>query len=199
MSRGLLPLLVAGTWLGATALQGVVHRVVAPQGVAHRVAMPPCRPPRAVARSSAAMAAQEELSITDDLFAIVGVSSDAEPSEIKRAYRSQAQLLHPDVNKKPNAEKQFRRLVAAFETLSDPKKRLNWEQMRASTLSSFGQRGFGQPHSHDSIQCVQGGALRTWSYRSPDVEQLQVKIETEGFPLDTDIEMWHGPENTPLA
>ena len=49
----------------------------------------------------------------------------------------------------------------------------------------------------DSAILVQGGSLRTWSYRSPLVEQVQVVLSTEGRPLDADIELWHGPENTP--
>jgi hypothetical protein len=49
----------------------------------------------------------------------------------------------------------------------------------------------------DSTILLQGGALRTWTYRSAAVEQVQVVLSTEGRPLDADVELWHGPGNTP--
>ena len=55
----------------------------------------------------------------------------------------------------------------------------------------------GAPPGVDSTILVQGGSLRTWSYRSQAVEQVQVVLSTEGRPLDADIELWHGPDNTP--
>merc|ERR1719199_2219337 len=56
----------------------------------------------------------------------------------------------------------------------------------------------GGPASAAPTQLIQGGSLRTWGYRSPDVDQLQVVLSTEGRPLDSDIELWHGPDNTPF-
>ena len=50
----------------------------------------------------------------------------------------------------------------------------------------------------DSSILVQGGSLRTWSYRSPSVEEVQVILGTEGRPLDAEIDLWHGPDNTPV-
>jgi len=56
----------------------------------------------------------------------------------------------------------------------------------------------GAPPMTNSEILVQGGSLRTWSYRSQAVEQVQVLLSTEGRPLDADIELWHGPDNTPV-
>lgn len=62
-----------------------------------------------------------------DLYEILGVSRDATQDEIKRAYRRLAREHHPDVNSDPAAEDRFKEVAAAYEILSDPEKRQQYD------------------------------------------------------------------------
>ena len=50
----------------------------------------------------------------ENLYKILGVRSSATQSEIQAAYKKKARELHPDVNKAPDAEDQFKQLAAAY-------------------------------------------------------------------------------------
>lgn len=70
----------------------------------------PCRRQRSIQCSST----QHQ-----DLYVVLGVSYDADASDIKAAFRTKAKQLHPDVNKAADAETAFRLLKRAHEVLSD--------------------------------------------------------------------------------
>jgi len=64
-----------------------------------------------------------------DYYDVLGVSKDASENDIKLAYRRLAKKLHPDMNKSdPKAKEKFIELQEAYEVLSDPNKRRNYDQ-----------------------------------------------------------------------
>ena len=64
-----------------------------------------------------------------DYYKIMGLSRNATPEEIKRAYRKLARKYHPDVSKEANAEAKFKELGEAYEVLKDPKKKEAYDQI----------------------------------------------------------------------
>ena len=63
-----------------------------------------------------------------DPYGILGVSKNASAAEIKKAYYGLAKKYHPDTNKDPSAKDKFAEIQSAYEILSDPKKREQFDQ-----------------------------------------------------------------------
>lgn len=64
-----------------------------------------------------------------DYYATLGLTRQATPEEIKRAYRRLARKYHPDVSKEANAESRFKEIQEAYEVLKDPTKRTAYDNM----------------------------------------------------------------------
>ncbi|WP_044418463.1 DnaJ family protein [Halarcobacter anaerophilus] len=75
------------------------------------------------------------------LYETLEVSENATADEIKKAYRKLARKYHPDVNKDPKAEDKFKEINAAYEVLSNPEKKQQYDQ--------FGDSMFGGQNFHD--------------------------------------------------
>jgi len=78
-----------------------------------------------------------------DYYEILGVSRDADETELKKAYRKLAKQYHPDMN--PNdkdAEAKFKEINEAYAVLSDPQKRKQYDMYGHSGLDGTGFDGF---------------------------------------------------------
>ena len=75
-----------------------------------------------------------------DHYEVLGVSRDASPDEIKKAYRRLARELHPDVNPSPDAAERFKLVTHAYDVLSDPQQR---QQYDIGPQAGFDGGGFG--------------------------------------------------------
>ncbi|EAK0948502.1 DnaJ C-terminal domain-containing protein [Campylobacter lari] len=79
--------------------------------------------------------------MSNSLYETLGVSQNASADEIKKAYRKLARQYHPDINKEAGAEEKFKEINAAYEILSDEKKRAQYDK--------YGDSMFGGQSFHD--------------------------------------------------
>ncbi|MDQ2797294.1 MAG: molecular chaperone DnaJ [Actinomycetota bacterium] len=78
--------------------------------------------------------------IEKDYYQALGVAKDASQADIKKTYRKLARKLHPDANPDdPKAEARFKEVSEAYDVLSDPTKRKEYDE--AKTLFAGGGSG----------------------------------------------------------
>ncbi|MCL6471701.1 MAG: molecular chaperone DnaJ [Firmicutes bacterium] len=140
-----------------------------------------------------------------DYYEILGVSKGATQDEIKKAFRRLARKYHPDVNKDdPKAEAKFKEINEAYEVLSDPDKRRNYDTFGSAKGPAFGGgfedfSGFGggfESAFGDIFDMFfgnwqqQGGRAKSTAQRGSDLSlELTVDFEEAVFGAEKEVEI----------
>lgn len=104
-----------------------------------------------------------------DYYEVLGVPRTASPDDLKKAFRQKAKQLHPDVNKSPTAEAEFKEVGEAYGVLSDADKRARYDRFGHAGVNNMGgggTGGFGFDPSDfgdlsDVFEAFFGGGTRT--------------------------------------
>ena len=113
-----------------------------------------------------------------DLYETLGVDRDASFDDIKKAYRKLARNYHPDVNPDPKISDKFKEITAAYEVLSDPDKRQNYDIGGSGFAGGgFGNAGFGFGDIMDAF--FGGGQQRGPRPRMRAGQDALIKVEVD--------------------
>ena len=116
-------------------------------------------------------------------WSVLGLEPGADSQALKRAFRQQARRWHPDLNgNDPHAEEQFKAVNEAYAVLSDPQRRLKWEEgLDTSQAAAAGLDPFahGFPDFFDYVEELFGTPRRRPSPRSAANDEPVAPSRTE--------------------
>ena len=136
-----------------------------------------------------------------DYYEILGVSNDASDAELKKAYRKMAVKYHPDQNPgDKEAENKFKEVNEAYEVLSDPQKKAQYDQFGHAAFEQGGAGGgfYGQGFDMGDLGDIfgsmfgfggfGGGARKNGPRRGNDVGvNIQLTFEEAAFGCTKEI------------
>ena len=92
-----------------------------------------------------------------DYLSILGLSSEFDEIELKKAFRREARKWHPDLNKNDiNAEDRFKLINEAYEFLRDPVRRVKSIDSNSSSVENFNKYSTGFPEFKDYLNSLFG-------------------------------------------
>lgn len=134
---------------------------------------------------------------TRDYYEILGIPRDAGKDAIRTAYRKLARQYHPDVNKDPNAEAQFKEINEAYQVLNDDEKRAIYDRYGHAGLSQnggMGGAGFGFGDLGDIFEDFFGFGMRSSPRQGPRrgadlTYDLEIEFEEAVFGTEREINL----------
>jgi molecular chaperone DnaJ len=129
---------------------------------------------------------------SSDLYAVLEVDPNVSPDDLKKAYRRLARQYHPDANPgDPNAEARFKEVSQAYEILSDPERRANYD--RFGSDAGAGGNPFGAGSVQDIFDMFFGGMGQRAPQRrgpqpGPDAElTIDITLDDAAFGATREI------------
>jgi hypothetical protein len=115
-----------------------------------------------------------------DYYKVLGISEYADFTEVKKAYRVLAFKYHPDKNSSPSAPESFRQITEAYEVLSCPEKRKQYNLFYETFVKARG----GTRHQRETFDEKKGqwereGASKAKYYASMSFENFAGKVLDE--------------------
>ena len=130
--------------------------------------------------------------MTTDLYEILEVDRGVSPEELKKAYRRLARQLHPDANPgDAAAEARFKEVSQAYEILSDPERRANYDRFGQDV--GAGGNPFGAGSVQDIFDMFFGGMggrtpTRRGPQPGPDAEvAVEITLDEAAFGANREI------------
>ena len=126
-----------------------------------------------------------------DHYAVLGVARNAPAEEIKKAYRRLARENHPDANPgDPTAEERFKQITHAYDVLSDPQKRQNYDMYGDEKPGAAGFGDFGGISDLFSTFFGGAGGSRRPSTQGQDVlAEVELTLEEAAEGVERDVEI----------
>ncbi|TQO21106.1 molecular chaperone DnaJ [Rhodoglobus vestalii] len=129
-----------------------------------------------------------------DHYEALGVAREATPEEIKKAYRKLARELHPDVNPSADASERFKSVTHAYDVLSDPQQRQQYDMGGRGSGGGFGGANFGFGDIFETFFGGGGGGQsvgpRSRRERGQDaLLRVEVSLKETIFGVSRDLEV----------
>ncbi|KIM90517.1 hypothetical protein PILCRDRAFT_185982 [Piloderma croceum F 1598] len=93
--------------------------------------------------------------VETEYYDLLGVGTDVQDTDLKKAYRKQAMKYHPDKNPAPDAEEKFKEISKAYQVLSDPNMRAVYDKNGKAMVDKEG--GVGMEDAAGFFAHVFGG------------------------------------------